>query len=163
MAQDMTHWPTGRLLSSAARRVERDWNAHLAAWDLNHASLTVLVLLSQRDHSQRELARSTGVTEQTMSRILTKMERTGYLTRSLHGDDKRRHVISMTPAGEAVMTVAAELGAAEALTTRGLTPLQIAQFRGLLVTIIGSLPDPDEAPHPPAPSRAARTGPVRVP
>ena len=163
MAQDLTHWPTGRLLSSAARRVERDWNAHLAAWDLNHASLTVLVLLSQRDHSQRELARSTGVTEQTMSRILTKMERTGYLTRSLHGNDKRRHVISMSPAGVAVMTVAADLGAAEALTTRGLTPAQLAQFREFLVTIIGSLPEPDDAPHPPAPWREPRAEPAGIP
>ena len=38
--------PSGRLLSAAARRVERDLNAHLAAWDLNHASLPVLVHLS---------------------------------------------------------------------------------------------------------------------
>ena len=42
---DPARWPVGRLLSSAARRVERDWNAHLATWDLNHASHAVLAHL----------------------------------------------------------------------------------------------------------------------
>jgi len=141
VAQDMARWPTGRMLASAARRVERDWNAHLAAWDLNHASLPVLVLLSRGDHSQRELAAATGVTEQTMSRILAKMERTGYLTRSPHGDDRRRHVISLSPAGHAVMREAADPVPAETLVTRGLTPEQVATLRSLLSVIIESLPD----------------------
>ena len=40
-------WPTGRMLSAVARRIEREWNAHLAHWDLNHASLPVLAFLSR--------------------------------------------------------------------------------------------------------------------
>ncbi len=75
VSPDPSGWPTGRLLSSAARRVEREFNAHLDHWDLNHASLPVLAYLAARDHSQRELATATGVTEQTMSRLLARMER----------------------------------------------------------------------------------------
>lgn len=142
MSQDLTRWPTGRLLSSAARRVEREWNAHLATWDLNHASFPVLIVLAQRSHSQRELATATGVTEQTMSRILARMERTGYLTRDPHGQDKRRHVISLSPAGAAVMRAAADPGFSEEMTTRSLTPEQVAQMRELLVLMIQAHPEP---------------------
>ena len=76
------HWPVGRLLSAAARRIERAWDGHLATWDLNHASLAVLAHLLRAPMSQREIATANGVTEQTMSRVLARMERTGYITRT---------------------------------------------------------------------------------
>lgn len=136
MPQDTSRWPTGRMLASLSRLIEREWNGHLAAWDLNHASLPVLVLLAQGDHSQRELAAATNVTEQTMSRILARMERTGYLTRSPHAVDKRRHVISLSPMGLSTMREAADPAAAEEMTTRGLTPEQVDQLRALLAAMI---------------------------
>lgn len=145
MSQDLTRWPTGRLLSSAARQVEREWNAHLAAWDLNHASLPVLVVLAAGDRSQRELAAATGVTEQTMSRILARMERTGYVTSAPHEGDRRRHVISLSPTGAAVMREAASPGPSEEMSTRGLTPEQVAQLRELLAAMIRARPDPSDA------------------
>jgi len=126
------------MLSSAARSVEREWNAHLAAWDLNHASLPVLVLLAQRDFSQRELAAAIGVTEQTMSRVLNRMERTGYLTRTPHADDRRRHIISLSDVGAAVMREAADPVPAEEMVTRGLTAVQIVQLRELLAIVVRS-------------------------
>lgn len=152
MTQDISRWPTGRMLSSAARRIEREWNTHLAAWDLNHASLPVLVLLAQGSHSQRELAAATGVTEQTMSRILARMERTGYLTRTPHETDRRRHVISLSPAGLTTMRAAAHPGYAEEMTTRGLTAEQVEQLRAILAVMIRAAPEPHElAQHAPAP------------
>ena len=93
---DPAQWPAGRLLSAASRRVERDWNAHLAAWDLNHASLPVLVHLSRAPLSQRQLAAACGVTEQTTSRVVARMERTGYVTRTPHPGDRRQLVLSIT-------------------------------------------------------------------
>jgi DNA-binding MarR family transcriptional regulator len=133
---DPVHWPAGRLLSAAARRVERDWNSHLAAWDLNHASLAVLAHLLRAPMSQRELATSSGVTEQTMSRVLTRMERTGYVTRAPHDDDRRRHVITITDAGRATFVAASDRRLAETLVTRGLTPEQAEQLRRLLVVVV---------------------------
>ena len=155
--QDLTRWSTGRMLSSTARHVEREWNNHLAAWDLNHASLPVLVLLNLRDHSQRELARAVGVTEQTMSRILARMERTDYVTRSPHGDDKRRLVISLTPAGAAVLREAAQPGPAEAMTARGLTPEQVLELRSLLAMMIQARPEPAEHDDPTEQDEPAET------
>ena len=132
---DTADWPVGRLLSSAARRVEREWNTHLAAWELNHASIPVLIHLLGRPRSQRELARVNGVTEQTMSRILARLARTGYITRMPDETDHRRYVISITAAGRSVAVLAADPEAAEAMTTRGLTPEQVDQLRGLLAIV----------------------------
>ena len=148
MPQDPSGWPTGRLLSSASRRVEREFNAHLDAWDLNHASMPVLVYLAAQDHSQRELATATGVTEQTMSRVLARMERLRYVSRKPHPQDRRRHVISLTDAGAEVLREAADRERSEAMVTRGLSPEQALQLRGLLLTIIAAHPDPGEDAHP---------------
>ncbi|MEZ0448572.1 MarR family winged helix-turn-helix transcriptional regulator [Cellulomonas sp. ICMP 17802] len=134
-SSDPAHWPVGRLLSAASRRVEREWNAHLATWDLNHASLPVLVHLVRGPMSQRELASACEVTEQTMSRVLARMERTGYVTRRPHDDDRRRHVITITDPGRAALAVAADRDTAEALVTRGLTSEQTEQLRHLLALV----------------------------
>jgi DNA-binding MarR family transcriptional regulator len=132
---DPAHWPVGRLLSSAARRVERDWNAHLASWDLNHASHAVLAHLLRSPMSQRELATASAVTEQTMSRVLARMERSEYITRTPHDDDRRRHVITITDAGRSAFFVASDRELAASMVTRGLTPEQAEQLRQLLVVV----------------------------
>ncbi|WP_448629241.1 MarR family winged helix-turn-helix transcriptional regulator [Cellulomonas soli] len=146
---DPQDWPVGRLLSAAARRVEREWNAHLAAWDLNHASLPVLVHLMRGPRSQRELAELCGVTEQTTSRVLERMERTGYVTRATHPDDRRRHVIAVTDAGRAALGAAAAPRTADQMVTRGLTPEQIGQLHALLVLVARPEAEPDQetGPH----------------
>lgn len=149
-SDDPADWPVGRLLSAAARRVEREWNAHLAGWDLNHASLPVLVLLAHEPRSQRELADACSVTEQTMSRILARMERTGYVTRAPHATDRRKIVLAITDAGREVAVKASDRRPADAMTTRGLTPEQVEQLRALLAVVArpatgtGST---DDAPH----------------
>lgn len=137
---DPTQWPVGRLLSAAARRVERDWDAHLAGWDLSHASQPALVHLARTPLSQRELASRCGVTEQTMSKVVVRLERTGYVTRAPHTDDRRRHVISITDDGRRALAAASDRALADALVTRGLTPDQAEQLRTLLAVV--ARPDP---------------------
>jgi DNA-binding MarR family transcriptional regulator len=147
-SNDPADWPVGRLLSAAARRVEREWNAHLASWDLNHASLPVLVHLSRRPHTQRELAAACGVTEQTMSRVLARMERTGYVTRAPHGSDRRKVVLAITDAGRATAVKATDRRPAEAMTTRGLTPDQVEHLRALLAVVARPPAEPEPEPEP---------------
>lgn len=134
-AGDPGAWPIGRLLSAAARRVERDWNAHLASWDLNHASLPVLIRLLGGPSTQAELAAASGVTEQTMSRVLARMQRTGYIERLPHETDRRKHRVVISERGRAVAREAADPAAADALVGRGLTPAQAEQLRTLLVIV----------------------------
>ncbi|WP_246036746.1 MarR family winged helix-turn-helix transcriptional regulator [Cellulomonas telluris] len=143
------HWPVGRLLSAAARRMEREWNAHLAAWDLNHASHPVLVHLTARDMSQRELAEACGVTEQTMSRVLARLERTGYVSRRPDPDDRRRHVIAITAAGTAAFLASADPEPAQERVLEPLDDRQRAQLRDLLLLVVRpdrSVPAPGGRP-----------------
>jgi DNA-binding MarR family transcriptional regulator len=134
-AREPSGWPVGRLLSAASRRVERDWNAHLSSWDLNHASQPVLVILLRGPRTQAELAAMCDVTEQTMSRVLARLERSGYVERTAHATDRRKHQISVTDPGRAAVLAASDPEAAEAMVTEGLTPEQVQQLRELLLIV----------------------------
>lgn len=134
-AREPGGWPVGRLLSAASRRVERDWNGHLAAWDLNHASQPVLVILLRGPSTQAELAALCEITEQTMSRVLARLERSGYVTRTAHATDRRKQVIAATDAGRAAVLAASDPEAAEAMVTDGLTAEQVEQLKALLLVV----------------------------
>ena len=136
MTDDPSTWPTGRLLSHVARGLERQWNAHLEAWDLNHASLPVLLALLGQNHSQRQLAVASGVTEQTMSRTLDRLERLGYISREPDADDARRRVVHLTDAGRHAALAAARPEVGESIAHANLSPEQAEQLRGLLVTMV---------------------------
>jgi len=97
----MQGWPTGRLLSTAARLVEHAWVEALEQLGLTHAGLIVLHVLDAGSLSQTELAKSARVEVQTMSRTLERLEREGYIAREKHPSDGRRHVVTRTPAGGA--------------------------------------------------------------
>lgn len=113
---DLDTWPTGRLLSAAARMVEHAWNAHLARWDLNHASLAVLHVLTEGPLPQRALAARVQVEDQTMSRIVERLERSGYVHRDRDPADLRRLLVSLTELGRQAYAQASEVTVAEGLT-----------------------------------------------
>lgn len=110
---DLDRWPTGRLLSAAARMVEHAWNAHLARWDLNHAGLTVLHVLLTGSLTQRELATQVQVEDQTVSRTVERLERSGYVERHRDAADRRRIVVSLTASGRAACLRASDPAVAE--------------------------------------------------
>ena len=107
----MSDWPTGRLLSTAARLVEHAWIEALARLGLTHAGLIVLHLLGPGPLSQAELARSARVQTQTMSRTLERLEREGYVVRVRDERDQRRHCVTRTDAGTAAWLEARSLEA----------------------------------------------------
>lgn len=112
-ADDLETWPTGRLLSAAARLVEHAWNAHLARWDLSHAGLAALHVLLAGPLTQRELAARVQVEDQTMSRTVERLERSGYVERHRDPDDRRRIVVSLTADGRAACLRAGDGAVAE--------------------------------------------------
>ena len=136
MHEQPATWSTGRLLSTAARRVEHAWDEHLDRWQLSHASLPVLALLVAGDHSQRELAAAMSVTDQTMSRMVARLERAGYVARRRDPGDKRRRVVVLLPRGAAVLAEASDPGRVEALATSGLTAAQVQDLREALITLL---------------------------
>lgn len=107
----MAGWPTGRLLSTAARLVEHAWIEALERLGLTHAGLIVLHLLDDGTHNQTELARNARVEVQTMSRTLERLERAGFIARQKHPLDGRRHVVARTALGETVWLEARTLEA----------------------------------------------------
>ncbi|MFT2707024.1 MarR family winged helix-turn-helix transcriptional regulator [Clavibacter zhangzhiyongii] len=96
---ELASWPTGRLLSTAARAVEHAWAEALQTLGVTHAGLIALHLLRDGPLSQIQLARSAHVETQTMSRTLERLEREGLVSRAPDPDDRRRHVVARTDAG----------------------------------------------------------------
>ncbi|GAB7045982.1 MarR family winged helix-turn-helix transcriptional regulator [Catenuloplanes indicus] len=106
MRADVDSWPTGRLLSVAARMVEARFDDFLAGLGLTHAGLITLHHLADGPLPQRELARRSRVTDQTMSRTIDRLARTGHITRSTDPADRRRTVAVITPLGTRALTAA---------------------------------------------------------
>ncbi|HEY3466153.1 MAG TPA: MarR family transcriptional regulator [Amycolatopsis sp.] len=99
---DLSTWPTGRLLSVAARLVEQRWVTVLADLGLTHAGLIALHTLGDGPLPQRTLAQRCQVTDQTMSRTLDRLAKAGFVTRTPDPADARRHLTRLTPRGKAV-------------------------------------------------------------
>ena len=88
-ADDLTSWPTGRLLSTAARLVEGAWAARLAEQGLTHDGLMALHELGQSQPLPvLELASRCQVTPQTMTRTLDRLERDGLVRRERAAGDR---------------------------------------------------------------------------
>ncbi|EON32766.1 putative MarR family transcriptional regulator [Gordonia terrae C-6] len=102
MDDGMDGWPTGRLLSAAARLVEHAWEAVLREYHISSAGLVVLHVVSTGPATQREIAKKARVTDQTASRTIERLERMGYVQRQIDPDDERRKHVSSTPAGTEV-------------------------------------------------------------
>ncbi|MBC7591462.1 MAG: MarR family transcriptional regulator [Salinibacterium sp.] len=99
MQDPLDSWPTGRLLSMAARLVEHSWNDALEQLGLTHAGLIALHFLDAGPLSQTELARSARVENQTMSRTIERLERAGFVHREADPRDRRRQIVTRTAAG----------------------------------------------------------------
>ncbi len=137
-------WPTGRLLSAAARRVERAWDAYLEQWDLTHASVPVLVVLTRGPLSQREIATKMHVTEQSIGRVLRGLQDLGYITREPHATDRRRRLVTLTQAGRDALSALDQAHVVEGLIGQSLSRDETAQLRHLLVRMLADLPLPEQ-------------------
>lgn len=137
-------WPTGRLLSAAARRVERAWDLYLERWHLSHASVPVLVVLTRGPLSQREIAGQMHVTEQTLGRVLRGLEEHAYITREPHANDRRRRLVTLTDQGRQALVELDQAQEVEALIGDSLSAQETSQLRQLLIRMLADLPLPDQ-------------------
>lgn len=134
---DMSGWATGRLLSTAARLAEHAWDSHLGRWDLNHASFAVLHLLAAAPRSQRELAHAMQVEDQTMSRMLERLERQGHVVRERSTTDRRRVEVRPTDSGRTALAEAGADDAAERVLGEAVEDLP--GLRAQLAAMVGEL------------------------
>lgn len=133
----MGDWSLGRLLSTAARLVERDWNGWLARYDLTHAGFLALHGLADGPHAQRDLATASQVEEQTMSRVIDRLERTGHVTRQRDPSDRRRMLVIATSLGERTYRAVRDAAVADRLVADALDDPE--RFRAELTRVIEHL------------------------
>lgn len=121
----------------AARLVEQDWDNWLASRGITHAGLLALHVLRTGPHTQRELAAASMVEDQTMSRVLDRLERAGHVTRQRDPADRRRLIVRSTPAGQQAYRAAIYADVANTIITDRLDEPET--FRRLLIQLIISL------------------------
>lgn len=114
--------------------VERDWNHRLADHELTHAGLLALHALRDGPLTQRELAAASRVEEQTMSRVLERLERNGHVTRQRDTTDRRRLVIRRTGAGGELSDELTRAGYADQLVAERVA--DPSSFRAELVRLV---------------------------
>lgn len=135
---DMELWPTGRLLSTAARLVEHAWNEQLASIGVTHAGVIALeVLAGHGTMTQAQLAQIVHVQAQTMGKTLSRLETYGHIERSRSSQDRRSHRVSITDHGRSVLASAQELE--NSLVPGG--QLSSDDLRSKLQSVIKSLAD----------------------
>lgn len=116
--------------------MERAWDEYLARWSLSHASLPVLAVLMGGQRSQRQIAAHLGVTEQSTSRMVASLERLGYVTRSQHPQDRRRHTVQITAAGQRALVELNLPDAVDSLIGHDLSGDELADLRRLLIRFV---------------------------
>ncbi|MFJ4167844.1 MarR family winged helix-turn-helix transcriptional regulator [Microbacterium sp. NPDC089698] len=107
--------------------------------------LDMLAMLERRGGSQRigKIAETAGVSPSTMSRVLSRMEQAGAVSREPSAEDRRVVVVALTTAGRAARDAAAPAYFAvvqDAFTSR-LSPAQAAALEDVVAAL-----DPDWTP-----------------
>lgn len=155
---DLDEWPTGRLLSTAARLVEQAWEQSLRRRGLTHAGVIALHAVAHAPLSQRQMARACRVTDQTMSRTVDHLVRGGFLTRTVDPEDERRMRVEITPSGVEAYRRVIELERDDAAD--GDSPVAVsdpAALRRLLLEIVRSHNTPRDSGPDIRPGRRADT------
>ncbi|UNK47283.1 MarR family winged helix-turn-helix transcriptional regulator [Arthrobacter sulfonylureivorans] len=107
---DLKNWPMPRLLSTAARLVEHEWNDKLAGLGLTHAGVIALeVLAADGEMTQAQLANRVRVQAQTMGKTLGRLEVHGHIVRARSEVDRRRQIVQISDEGQLALKQAAEL------------------------------------------------------
>jgi DNA-binding MarR family transcriptional regulator len=118
---------------SAMRRLRAVHTAH----NLTPRQFQLLALL--HDHGtmgQRELGQAMNVAPSIVVTLLNPLEADGFVSRDREPADRRRHVVTLTPAGEHHLASAAQAQReAEDDLFAGLTADQREQLRALLVAV----------------------------
>lgn len=139
---DINQWPTGRLLTTAARLVEHDWNERLAAIGVTHAGVIALdVLVSRGSVSQAELASWVKVQAQTMGKTLSRLEAKGHVQRTRSAEDRRSQLVSVTEDGMRVLGLAQQMERGM-LANTGLDEDGLREFLRRIIDNLGRIEAP---------------------
>ncbi|WP_240437714.1 MarR family winged helix-turn-helix transcriptional regulator [Sciscionella marina] len=92
------------------RAVSRIGNVRLRPWNMTLSSYTALRILANQPHlTLAQLSRRCYARPQTMTRMITQLEKRGFVVRGAHPESERAHSLEVTKAGLAAL---AEMGSA---------------------------------------------------
>jgi DNA-binding MarR family transcriptional regulator len=128
---------TGFLLALLGQEAISRLRDALTAHDLKPRQLQVLSLLADRGPiGQRALGETMAIDHSVLVTMLNPLEADGLIERKRSCTDRRRHVVTVTPAGKRRLASAAQAQrAAEDALFAGLTERQRDQLRDLLVAL----------------------------
>ncbi|MGC5168681.1 MarR family winged helix-turn-helix transcriptional regulator [Luteimicrobium sp. DT211] len=96
------HRPLGRTLWDTTQTVNRAFEHRLAEAGGNRAVWFIFLALARGTHTtQRDLARTVGITDATLTHHLTALEQRGLVTRTRDEHDRRVQRLAFTPEGRA--------------------------------------------------------------
>jgi MarR family transcriptional repressor of emrRAB len=121
-------------LQRATHRTLQALTVALADLDLTASEINTLANLADgRSRNVRELAEDTGTRATTLTGVLDRLERRGYLIRELDPADRRSFRITLTTPGRAAARkVRAAVSELEAAATAGLSARQLAGYHAVV-------------------------------
>jgi DNA-binding MarR family transcriptional regulator len=138
------------LLKHARERLGELTAAALAPYGLDGRQLAALIVLAACEPvSQQQAARRLGADRTTMVALLDVLEGKGLVSRRPDAQDRRKNVVSLTPAGQVTLRDATR--AAEEAERCFLAPLAEAaagQLRDALCTLVAQPPGAAQAARP---------------
>ena len=142
--------PVGLQLGRASRIVSRAFDEALeAAGGTLPVWLILLNLKIRRPDNQRELAEAVGVREATLTHHLNAMDKRGLITRRRDADNRRIHVVELTPAGEELFVRLQETAVAfDTRLRQGLTETDVDTLGALLGQLTANAGEPDDSAMP---------------
>ena len=133
--------PVGLQLAQAAKAVSRAFDDALAqAGGSLPVWLVLISVKSRQAASQRELAAAAGIQGATLTHHLNAMESAGLVTRRRDPENRRTHVVELTPAGDALFLRLRDAAMAFDQQLRsGLSGRDIDQLEQLLTRLRGNV------------------------
>jgi MarR family transcriptional regulator, transcriptional regulator for hemolysin len=131
------HEPLGLHLTRVSRAVSRAFDDAMAAAGGSLPVWLVLISLkSGQRASQRELADAVGIQGATLTHHLNAMESAGLVTRRRDPDNRRMHLVELTPAGDALFLRMFKAATDfDARLRAGLTEHDVGQLEALLTRL----------------------------
>jgi MarR family transcriptional regulator for hemolysin len=153
--------PLGISLWEVTQAVAREFDRRLGAYDGNRAIWFIYLALDEETHAtQRDLARSVGITEATLTHHLNNLEARGLISRDRDARDRRVQRIAFTGAGRAAFdemkgaAIAYDLELRKILGRDAVVALQSA-----LAVLAGAVADTGKPDSPDAPGWVAAVDP----
>lgn len=164
---DSPYMNAARMLIRVMRRHHACVERQIGDMGIHHSQHRTLMQLARRREdipSQKELAEIMGVSPAAVTTILKKMEREGYVSRSVTDEDNRRNEIRITEAGLAkISETRAAFEATDRAMFAGFTPEELEQlliFMERMDRNLDALGAPADPP-PPRPDRKPTPPPER--